>query len=98
LENRADNWQNVLEPIIARYRSSDIPRFFRVDAGFADPEIYRFLESEDYFYAIRLKGNNILYGHIEHLLTRPVRFGSNYLPWLAFRMNLQENCLRKGKS
>ncbi len=61
-----------LEPIIARYRSSDIPRFFRGDAGFADPEIYRFLESEDYFYAIRLKGNNIIYRHIEHLLTRPV--------------------------
>ena len=68
----ADNWQNVLEPIIARYRSSDIPRFFRGDAGFADPEIYRFLESEDYFYAIRLKGNQILHDKIEHLLTRPV--------------------------
>ncbi len=68
----ADDWQSVLEPIIARYRSSDIPRFFRGDAGFADPEIYRFLEAEDYFYAIRLKGNIILYRHIEHLLTRPV--------------------------
>jgi hypothetical protein len=68
----ADNWQSVLEPIIARYQSSDIPRFFRGDAGFADPEIYRFLESEDYFYAIRLKGNQILHNKIEHLLTRPV--------------------------
>jgi len=68
----ADDWQSVLEPIISRYRSSDISRFFRGDAGFADPEIYRFLESEDYFYAIRLKGNNILHGHIGHLLTRPV--------------------------
>ncbi len=68
----ADDWQSVLEPIISRYRSSDIPRFFRGDAGFADPEIYRFLESEDYFYAIRLKGNQILYGRIENLLTRPV--------------------------
>jgi hypothetical protein len=68
----ADDWQSVLEPIIARYRSSDIPWFFRGDAGFADPEIYRFLESEDYSYVIRLKGNNILQGHITHLLTRPV--------------------------
>ena len=67
----ADDWQSVLEPIIARYRASDIPRFFRGDAGFADPEIYRFLESEDYFYAIRMKGNQILYNKIEHLLTRP---------------------------
>jgi len=61
-----------LEPIIARYRSSDILRFFRGDAGFADPEIYRFLEFEDYSYVIRLKGNNILQGHITHLLTRHV--------------------------
>jgi hypothetical protein len=68
----ADNWQSVLEPIIARYRSSDIPRFFRGDAGFADPEIYRFLESEDYSYVIRLKGNQILHKKIGHLLTRPV--------------------------
>jgi len=37
-----------------------------------DPAIYRLLEMENYFYVIRLKGNNILQGHIEHLLTRPV--------------------------
>ncbi len=68
----ADDWHSVLEPIIARCRSSDILRFFRGDAGFADPEIYRFLESEDYSYVIRLKGNNIRQGHITHLLSRPV--------------------------
>ena len=68
----ADDWRSVLDPIIARYRASDIPRYFRGDAGFADPEIYRFLESEGYLYAIRLKGNQILYGKIEHILTRPV--------------------------
>ena len=68
----ADEWQSVLEPIIARYRSFDISRFFRGDAAFADPEIYRFLESEDYFYVIRLKANAVLYEKIEHLLTRPV--------------------------
>ena len=68
----ADDWQSVLEPIISRYRSSDIPRFFRGDAAFADPNIYRYLEAEDYFYAIRLKGNQILHDKIEHLLTRPV--------------------------
>ena len=68
----ADAWQSVLEPIIARYRSFDISRFFRGDAAFADPEIYRFLESEDYFYAIRLKANQILYDKVDHLMTRPV--------------------------
>jgi len=68
----ADNWQSVLEPIISRYRSSDIPRFFRGNADFAYPEIYSLLESEDYFYAIRPKDNQILYNKIEHILTRPV--------------------------
>jgi hypothetical protein len=68
----ADDWQSVLEPVIARYRDYDILRFFRGDAGFADPHVYRFLEAEGYFYAIRLKGNPILHNNVEHLLTRPV--------------------------
>jgi hypothetical protein len=68
----SDDWKSVLEPIIERYRNKDITRYFRGDAAFANPDIYRLLEKENYFYAIRLKGNNILQGHIEHLLTRPV--------------------------
>jgi hypothetical protein len=68
----ADDWQSVLEPVIARCRDCNILRFFRGDAGFADPDVYRFLEAEGYFYAIRLKGNQVLYNKIEHLLTRPV--------------------------
>jgi hypothetical protein len=58
--------------VVERYRDETIIRYFRGDAAFADPNIYCFLETEDYFYAIRLKGNNILYKHIDHLLTRPV--------------------------
>ncbi|MHC4750227.1 MAG: IS1380 family transposase [Planctomycetota bacterium] len=68
----AEDWQSVLEPVIARYRDYDILRFFCGDVGFADPHVYRFLEAEGYFYAIRLKGNQILYNNVEHLLTRPV--------------------------
>jgi len=68
----ADDWQSVLEPVIGRYRCYDILHFFRGDAGFADPDVYRYLEAEGYFYVIRLKGNQILYNKIEHLLTRPV--------------------------
>lgn len=68
----SDDWKSVLEPIIERYRDKDITRYFRGDAAFANPDIYRLLEMENYFYAIRLKGNNILQGHIAHLLTRPV--------------------------
>ena len=67
-----DDWKSVLKPIIKRYQDKDIIRYFRGDAAFANPDIYRLLETENYFYSIRLKGNNILQGHIEHLLTRPV--------------------------
>lgn len=68
----ADDWQSVLEPVIARYRGYNILHFFRGDAAFADPGVYRYLEADKYFYAIRLKANAILYEKIEHLLTRPV--------------------------
>ena len=68
----ADEWREVLEPIVARYRSDDILRFFRGDAAFAIPGVYRYLEAENYFYAIRLRANAVLYKEIEHLLTRPV--------------------------
>jgi len=68
----ANDWRRLLEPIVNRYRRYDILRFFRGDAAFANPEIYRYLEAERYFYAIRLKGNQILDDKIKHLLTRPV--------------------------
>jgi len=68
----ADDWRSLLEPIVNRYRGYDILRFFRGDAAFADPKMYRYLEAEGYFYTIRLKGNPILHKKIEHMLTRPV--------------------------
>ncbi len=68
----ADEWRQVLEPIVNSYRGYDIPRFYRGDASFADPNLYSYLEGEGYFYAIRLKANAILYGEVEHLLNRPV--------------------------
>ena len=49
----ADDWQSVLEPVVVRYRDANIRRFFRGDAAFANPDIYTFLEEEDYLYAIR---------------------------------------------
>jgi len=68
----ADDRQSVLEPIVERYRGYDILRFFRGDAGFADPHVYRCLEAEGYFYTIRMKANAVLNEKIAHLLTRPV--------------------------
>ena len=61
-----------MEPIIARYRDLDMCRFFRGDAAFARPELYEYLESERYLYAIRLPANEVLHRQIEPLLTRPV--------------------------
>jgi hypothetical protein len=68
----ADDWQAVLEPVVARYRGKRMHRFFRGDAAFANPQIYEYLEAEDYLYAIRLPANDVLQRQIEPLLTRPV--------------------------
>ena len=61
-----------MEPVIARYRDLDVPKYFRGDAAFAIPGLYELLEAEGYRYAIRLKANRILEREIEHLLKRPV--------------------------
>ena len=68
----AEDWPLVLEPILQRYRGLAIRRFFRGDASFADPKVYRCLEAERYLYAIRLPSNAVLHREIEPLLTRPV--------------------------
>jgi DDE family transposase len=68
----AEGWREVLEPVVARYRTTLKRRYFRADAGFASPEVYAFLEAEDYGYVIRLPANAVLQRRIAHLLTRPV--------------------------
>ena len=68
----ADDWHSVLEPVVARYRVANIRRFFRGHAAFANPDIYAFLEEEDYLYAIRVPANHNVQRTIDHLLTRPV--------------------------
>lgn len=75
----ADGWKEVLAPVIARYKNRDLMRFFRADAAFAIPELYEMLEAENYFYAIRLKSNNVLREAVAHLLRRPVGRPSNYI-------------------
>ncbi|MFV1969311.1 MAG: IS1380 family transposase [Pirellulaceae bacterium] len=65
-------WRRVLLPVIERYRHLSIPKFFRGDAAFAIPALYRVLEKEGYHYVIRLKANAVLEREIEQLLTRPV--------------------------
>jgi len=68
----ADGWRDVLEPVVARYRSKASRIHFRSDAGFANPNVYDFLEAERIKYAIRLPANRILQDRIGYLLKRPV--------------------------
>jgi len=68
----ADGWEDVLKPVVAHYRDHVSRIYFRGDAGFANPEIYDYLEAEGVKYAIRLPTNRVLQGKIAHLLTRPV--------------------------
>ena len=73
----AKEWRSVLEPVVARYHGLEVPFYFRADAAFANPEIYEFLETKGYEYAIRLPANEVLQREIEPLLRRPVGRPSN---------------------
>ena len=68
----ADGWDGVLKPVVARYKCHVSRIYFRGDAGFANPDIYDYLEAEGVKYAIRLPTNRVLQEKIARLLTRPV--------------------------
>ncbi|MFQ6676397.1 MAG: IS1380 family transposase [Fidelibacterota bacterium] len=68
----ADRWKELLEPVVRGYENKNIRKYFRGDAAFAKPEIYEYLESNGYLYAMRLPANDLLYEEIRHLLTRPI--------------------------
>jgi hypothetical protein len=73
----ADGWDAVLKPVVARYRGKVTRLYFRADAGFANPEVYEFLEAEGIKYAIRLPANRVLQERIGYLLNRTVGRPSN---------------------
>ena len=75
----AHDWREVMEPVVARYRERNIRRYFRGDAAFALPDLYKFLEADNYKYVIRLKANKVLQECIDHLLTRPVGRPPNHV-------------------
>ena len=68
----AQDWREVLEPIVAGYERAGVRRYFRGDAAFARPELYEYLEEHGILYAIRLPSNDVLAREIEHLMKRPV--------------------------
>ena len=41
----ADDWQEVLDPVVERYFTAAVRLLFRADAAFAKPEIYEYLET-----------------------------------------------------
>src|SRR6195256_5304642 len=66
----ADGWDGVLKPVVEPYQGKVSRIYFRADAGFANPDVYEFLEAERIKYAIRLPANSILQERIGHL--RPI--------------------------
>src|SRR5277367_291211 len=41
----ADGWDGVLKPVVERYRGKVSRVYFRADAGFANPDVYEYLET-----------------------------------------------------
>lgn len=52
-------WWRLL-PVIARYRSLDMPKFFQGDAGLAGPKFLHLLEQEEFLYTMRIKSKAAL--------------------------------------
>ncbi len=66
-----------MKPVVARYRGKASRIYFGADAGFANPEVYEYLEAEGSKYMIRLAANRVLQERIGHLLKRPAARPSN---------------------
>jgi Transposase DDE domain group 1 len=56
----ANEWEGVLKPVVARYQGKVSRIYFRADAGFANPEVYEYLEGEGIKYVVRLPANRVL--------------------------------------
>ncbi len=80
----AEGWEEVLLPVIDRYRRRRQSVVIRADAAFAMPAIYEALERREVRYAIRLPANDVLEPPIEDLLTRP-RGRPSYAPLVRYR-------------
>jgi DDE family transposase len=80
----ADGWDEVLLPIIDRYRARGQTVVVRADAAFALPALYEALERRGVRYAIRLPANDVLERSIEDLVTRP-RGRPSYAPLVRYR-------------
>jgi hypothetical protein len=80
----ADEWDEVLHPIVDRYRAQGQTVVVRADAAFALPALYEALEPRGVRYAVRLPANDVLERRIEDLLTRP-RGRPSHAPLVRYR-------------
>ncbi len=67
----ADGRENVLKPVLARYADRELMRFFRVDAAFAVPDLYKTPEAEGCSCAIRPGKTVVPESRIAPVLKRP---------------------------
>ena len=72
----ADDWQELLEPVVKGYRKKGLRLLFRGDAAFGKPEVYEYLEQETIGYTIWLSANTVLQREIALLLVRPAEWSS----------------------
>ena len=72
----ADDWQEVLDPVVERYLTAAVRLLFRADAAFAKPEIYDYLEARNIGYAISLRSNQVWAADITYI---PMAQGFLYL-------------------
>ena len=80
----ADGWDDVLLPIVDRYRAQGQTVVVRADAAFALPALYEALERRRVRYVIRVPANDVLMRQIEDLLTRP-RGRPSHAPLVRYR-------------
>jgi hypothetical protein len=71
--------EQVIKPVVARYRGTVKRIAFRGDAAFAQPNMYEFLEAEGIDYTIRLPANQVVQERISDLLRRPVGRPAHYV-------------------
>jgi hypothetical protein len=64
---------------VARYRGKVARIYFHAVAGFANFDVYEYLEAEGIKYAIRLPANRVLQDRIGYLLKRPVGRPPNHV-------------------
>jgi Transposase DDE domain group 1 len=71
----ADGWDGVLKPVVARYRGKVSRIHFRADAGFANPDVYEFLEAE------RVAGNVVSFYNKRGTCGQWIKEGKGAIKW-----------------